>query len=238
MIHSFSEKQHNELLQKKYYHENELSEANQKASLTEEEIFMYKVNNSKLSEQNTKLMIALVNSKGSQDTLEKQLSEAVALGSYELTNDGSASKASKADAKEPSSSPAATGLTPKLLSKKELKKLRQKTRKKLLSIQAKEAEDITEGDDNLNKSDPNDNYENDPTNNNLPNSDKSKPPDIAESPQNEKVMNILLILTHTTTMVHLSLLQTSSTSPQPSHSPTSPLTPLLSPANMTPLPLA
>ena len=110
---------------------------------------MYKVNNSKLSEQNTKLMIALANSKGSQDSLEKQLSEAVALGSYELTNDGSASKASKAAAKVPSSSPAATGSTPKLLSKKELKKLRQKTRKRLLSLQAKEAEDITEDDDNL-----------------------------------------------------------------------------------------
>jgi hypothetical protein len=68
MIHSFSEKENNELLQKKYYLENELSEANQKASLAEEEVFMYKVNNSKLSEQNTKLMIALVNSKGSQDT--------------------------------------------------------------------------------------------------------------------------------------------------------------------------
>ena len=56
--------------------------------------------NSKLSEQDTKLMIALANSKGSQDSLEKQLSEAVALGSYELTE-------------EPSSSPASTGFTPK-----------------------------------------------------------------------------------------------------------------------------
>jgi hypothetical protein len=36
-----------------------LSEANQKASLTEEEVFMYKVNNSKLSEQNTNLIVAL-----------------------------------------------------------------------------------------------------------------------------------------------------------------------------------
>ena len=63
MIHSFSEKEHYELLQKKYYLENELSEANQKASLAEKEVFMYKVNNSKLFEQNTKLMIALANSK-------------------------------------------------------------------------------------------------------------------------------------------------------------------------------
>jgi hypothetical protein len=54
--------------------------------------------------------------------------------------------------------------------------LRQKTRKRLLSLQAKEAEDITEDDDNLNTSveelikptehplDPNGNYENDSTN--------------------------------------------------------------------------
>jgi hypothetical protein len=83
--------------------------------------------NSKLSEQDTKLMIALANSKGSQDSLEKQSREAVALGSYELME-------------EPSNSPAATGFTSKLLSKKELKKLRQKTRKRVLSLKAKEAD--------------------------------------------------------------------------------------------------
>ena len=88
---------------------------------------MYKVNISKLSVQNTKLMVALANSNGRQDSLETQLSEAVALGSYELSNDASASKASKADAKEPY-----PGLTPKLLFKTELKKLRQKTRKRFL----------------------------------------------------------------------------------------------------------
>ena len=64
MRHSFSEKVHNELLQKKHYLENELSEANQKASIAEEEVFMYKVNISKLSVQNTKLMVALANSNG------------------------------------------------------------------------------------------------------------------------------------------------------------------------------
>jgi hypothetical protein len=42
--HSFSEKVHNELLQKNYYIGNELSEANQKATIAEEEFFMYKVN--------------------------------------------------------------------------------------------------------------------------------------------------------------------------------------------------
>jgi hypothetical protein len=84
-------------------------------------------------------MVALANSNGRQDSLKTQLSEAVALGRYKLTDDESASKAFKADAKELSSSPAATGLTPKSLSKKELKK-------------AKEAEHITEDDDNLNRS--------------------------------------------------------------------------------------
>ena len=96
MRHSFSEKVNNELLQKKYYLENELSKANQKASIAEEEVFMYMLNNSKLSEQNTKLIVALANSNGRQDSLETQLSEAVALGSYVVTNDGSASKTSEA----------------------------------------------------------------------------------------------------------------------------------------------
>ena len=47
----------------------------------------------------------VANSKGSQEAIEKQLSEAIALGSYELTNGVSASKASNATAKESSSSP-------------------------------------------------------------------------------------------------------------------------------------
>ena len=176
-------------------------------------------------------MVRLVNSKGSQDSLEKQLSEAVALGSYELTE-------------EPSSSPAATGFTPELLSKKELKKLRQKTRKRLLSLQAKEAEDITKDDDNLNKSveelinptehplDPNDNYLNDPTNNNienLPNSDKSKPPGIAESPQKQKAdEHIANKDTYNNNVAPVTVANFINL--------TSPLTPLLSPASTTPLP--
>jgi hypothetical protein len=69
-------------------------------------------------------MVALAYSSGRQDLSKTQLSEAVALGSYELSNDASASKVSKTDAKDPF-----TGLTTKLLSKKELKKLRQKTSK-------------------------------------------------------------------------------------------------------------
>jgi hypothetical protein len=71
---SFSEKVHDELLQKKHYLKNELSEANQKASIAEVEVFMYKVNITKLSVQNTKLMVALANSSGRQDSLETQLS--------------------------------------------------------------------------------------------------------------------------------------------------------------------
>jgi hypothetical protein len=92
-------------------------------------------------------MVPLANSSGRQDKLEMQLSEAVARGSYELSIDASASKVSKADAKEPY-----PGLTTKLLSKKELKRLGQKTRKKLLSLRGRKAEDITEDDENLNKS--------------------------------------------------------------------------------------
>jgi chromosome segregation ATPase len=87
MRRSFSEKVHDELLQKKLHLENELAEANQKASIAEEEVFMYKVNIFKLSVQNIKLMVALANSSRRQDSLETQLSEAVALGSYELSND-------------------------------------------------------------------------------------------------------------------------------------------------------
>ena len=68
---------------------------------------MQKVNISKLSAQNTKLMVALAN--GRQDSLETQLSEAVFLDSYKLTNDESSSKASKADAKE-----SYPGLTPQV----------------------------------------------------------------------------------------------------------------------------
>jgi hypothetical protein len=45
--------------------------------------------------------------------------------------------------------PGAKGSTPKPLSKKELKKLRQKNKKKLVNMQAKEAEDIPGDDDNL-----------------------------------------------------------------------------------------
>ena len=54
---------------------------------------MYKVKNSELSEQNVKLMVSLTNSKSSQDVLGQQLSEAIALGSYELKSDDAATNA-------------------------------------------------------------------------------------------------------------------------------------------------
>ena len=62
--HSLHEKEHNELLQKqKYPLEEELSDANERAGLAQEEVSLYKVKNSKLSEQNVKLMASLTNSK-------------------------------------------------------------------------------------------------------------------------------------------------------------------------------
>ena len=95
----------------------------------------------------------------------------------------------------PSKAPAQAEVEARAVAKAD-QKLRQKTRKRLLNFQGKEADD----DGNLNKSveelinstehplDSNDNFENNTTNNNienLPNSDKSKPPGIAESPQSK-----------------------------------------------------
>jgi hypothetical protein len=108
--------------------------------------------------------------------------------------------------------PGAKGSTPKPLSKKELKKLRQKTKKKLVNMQAKEAEDIPGDDDNLNNAveelidpvknslDHNDNYEDDSIGNN--NVDPSnitlkmfpslKVPEVKD---NMEVTNVISILT-------------------------------------------
>ena len=140
---SFPEKEHNKLLQEKYHLENKLHEADQKAILAEDEVFTYEEKNTKLSELNTKLMIALNNSNGSQDALVKQISDTVATGGHEAKEDESATSSSLNAS--PTSShllPGAKGSTPKPLSKKELKKLRQKTKKKLDNMQTKEADDI------------------------------------------------------------------------------------------------
>jgi hypothetical protein len=141
---SFPKKEHNKLLQEKYHLENKVQEADQNASLAEDEVITYVEKNTKLSELNTKLMIALNNSKGSQDALVKQISDNVATG---ITS-------SFLIAFRTSSHllPGAKASTPKPLSKKELKKLRQKTKKRLINMQAKEAEDIPGDDDNLNNS--------------------------------------------------------------------------------------
>ena len=50
---SFPEKEHNKLLQEKYHLENKLQEADQKASLAEDEVFTFEEKNKKLSELNT-----------------------------------------------------------------------------------------------------------------------------------------------------------------------------------------
>ena len=83
---SFPEKEHNKLLQEKYHLENKLQEADQKASLAEDEVFMLKEQNTKMSVRERELMVALNNSKASQDALSRQLSEAVALGKFEGKN--------------------------------------------------------------------------------------------------------------------------------------------------------
>ena len=94
---------------------------------------MYKEKNQKLSKENTNLMLLLNNSKGSKEALEKHISD---------SNRASTSGHPL---------PAAKGETSKLLSRKELKKLRQKT-KKALEKQSNEINDTPEGDSNLNES--------------------------------------------------------------------------------------
>jgi hypothetical protein len=46
---SFPENEYNKLLQEKYHLENQLQEANQRASLAEDEVFMLKEQNTKMS---------------------------------------------------------------------------------------------------------------------------------------------------------------------------------------------
>jgi hypothetical protein len=107
--------------------------------------------------------------------------------------------------------PGAKGSTPKPLSKKGLNKLRQKTKKRLVNMQAKEAEDIPGDDGNLNNSiedlidpvknslDQNDNYEDDNTDNyNVDPSDilvKCHPSlKFSEVKDNSELTNVISIL--------------------------------------------
>ena len=123
------EEEYTKILQQKYHLETKMQEADDNASIAEGEVFTYKEKNKKLSKEITNLMIALNNSKGCQDTLEKQISDSY--GSNPV--------------------PAAKGSTPKHLTRKELKKLRQKTKKNLANLHDDET-DTHKGDDNLNES--------------------------------------------------------------------------------------
>jgi hypothetical protein len=158
-------------------------------------------------------MIAINNSKGSQDALVKQISDTVATGGHEAKEDESATSIFlNASPTWSHLLPGTKGSTTKPLSKKELKKLRQKTKKRLVNMQAKEAEDIPGDDDNLNNSvedlinpvknslDQNDNYKDDSIdNNNVDPSDITlkmypylKVPEVKD---NIEVTNVISILT-------------------------------------------
>ena len=93
-------------------------------------------------------MVSLTNSKSSQDVLGQQLSEAIALGSYELKLDEAAKYTVKSK-HGTKSLPNFQVTTSNKLSKKDLKKLREKTKRTLLSLKAREADYNSEDDDEL-----------------------------------------------------------------------------------------
>ena len=128
---SIPEADYNKMLQQNYHLKEQLLEADERANIAEEEIFTFKEQNAKLSNQVTKLMIALNNSNSCQDALEKQISDKVALDNNLVL--------------------AANGTSPRQLTRKELKKLRQKTKKILTKKQDTENNDALE-DKNLNES--------------------------------------------------------------------------------------
>jgi DNA-directed RNA polymerase delta subunit len=126
------EADYNKILQQNYHLKDQLLEADERATLAEDEIFTFKEQNAKLSKQVTKLMIALNNSNSSQDALEKQISDNAALDNNLVL--------------------AAKGATPRQLTRKELKKLRQKTKKILVKLQDNENNETHEDESNLNES--------------------------------------------------------------------------------------
>ena len=128
---SIPEADYNKMLQQNYHLKEQLLEADERANIAEEEIFTFKEQNAKLSNQVTKLMIALNNSNSCQDALEKQISDKVALDNNLVL--------------------AANGTSPRQLTRKELKKLRQKTKNILTKKQDTENNDAHE-DKNLNES--------------------------------------------------------------------------------------
>ena len=61
-------------LQQRHHLDNELKEAQDRVSLGEDEVAIYKEKNNKLSKEITTLMLLLNNSKGSKEALEKHIS--------------------------------------------------------------------------------------------------------------------------------------------------------------------
>jgi hypothetical protein len=195
------------ILQQKYHLEIQLQEADEKAIFAGDEVSSFKVKNTKLSKEITNLMLLLNNSKGCQDALKKQISDNIALDSIGVKKDESATSSFPRASPTPNLSvPAARGSSPKLMTKKEFKKLRQKTRKKLANMQVKEADDISEGDDDLNNSvealidptknqlDPKDNFDDDSNNNKDP-LDKVFPNLLPDAEGNPEVQNVISSLT-------------------------------------------
>ena len=129
----FSEEDYTKILQQKYRLENQLQEADNKAYLAEEEAFKHKEETKKLSKKITSLTTLLNNTHASKEALERHISDKAVLESNSSTSSNLVSAA-------------------KPMTKKELKKLRQKTKKRLENMQAKESDDINGGDDNLNNS--------------------------------------------------------------------------------------
>ena len=108
-----------------------MQEAVNKADLAEEEADMHKEETKKLSKKITSLMILLNNTQGSKEALERHISDKSVL-----------------ESKSPTASNVVSAAKP--MTKKELKKLRQKTKKRLENMQAKES-DIGD-DEDLNNS--------------------------------------------------------------------------------------
>jgi hypothetical protein len=112
---TFPEEDYNRTLQQKYHLESQLLEADEKVTSAEDEVFTFK--NTNLSNEITNLMIPLNNSKGSYDTLEKQISDNLAIGSYGVKKDESATHSFPKASSTPSHFvPAAKGTSPKLMS--------------------------------------------------------------------------------------------------------------------------
>ena len=122
---TFPEEDYNRILQQKHYLESQLLEADEKVTIAEDEVFTFQQKNTKLSKENTNLMFLLNNSKGCQNALEKQISDKITLSSKVVKKDESVTHSFPKASSTPSHFvPAAKGSSPKLMTRKELKKLR------------------------------------------------------------------------------------------------------------------